>query len=86
MHQVGKYIKALRTGQGLSQEELARQLYVTRQAVSSWETGKTQPDIKTLTVMGEIFCVTLDELVHGPQTDAFAEGRSSASNKRQCWR
>ena len=75
MHEVGKYIKTLRRAQGLSQEELAGRLFVTRQAVSNWENDKTQPDIETLTAMGEIFGVTIDELAHGPQADAFAEGR-----------
>ena len=38
----------LRTGKGLSQEELAEKLYVTRQAVSRWETGETVPNTETL--------------------------------------
>jgi Predicted transcriptional regulators len=76
LHELGRYIKSLRTTQRLSQEELAGRLFVTRQAVSNWETGKTQPDIETLTAMGQIFGVSLDELAHGPKTDGFAEGRS----------
>ena len=75
MHELGRYIKSLRTTQRLSQEELAGRLFVTRQAVSNWETGKTQPDIETLTAMGQIFGVSLDELAHGSKTDGFVEER-----------
>lgn len=49
----------LRRDRGLTQEELARKLYVTRQAVSRWETGETQPGIDML----KLLAVTLDEPV-----------------------
>ena len=48
MNKVNTMIKLLRAEKGITQEQLAEQLHVTRQAVSSWETGKTQPDIETL--------------------------------------
>jgi len=54
-------------------------LFVTRQAVSNWENGKAQPDIETLTVVGAIFGVSLDELARGPKSDAFAQGRRGRS-------
>ena len=41
----------LRTEKGLSQEELAEKLFVTRQAVSRWETGETQPNTETLKLL-----------------------------------
>ena len=53
MNDVGRNIKNLRKKMGISQETLAEKLYVTRQAVSQWETGRTQPDLKTL---DEIAC------------------------------
>lgn len=43
MASVGKHIKRLRTERRMTQEELAEQLHVTRQAVSAWETGKSLP-------------------------------------------
>ena len=47
-------IAAIRAEQGLTQEEMARKLFVTRQAVSRWETGETQPGIDML----KLICVT----------------------------
>ena len=58
-------ILELRTKRGLSQEELAEKVFVTRQAVSNWETGKTQPDIETLTKIAEYFDVSVEYLIYG---------------------
>ena len=46
-------ILELRTKTGLSQEELAEKVFVTRQAVSRWETGETVPNTETLKLSGE---------------------------------
>ena len=62
-------IKRRREAVGLSQEELAEQLYVTRQTLSNWETGKTYPDINSLLRLSAIFHVSLDELVKGDIQD-----------------
>ncbi len=48
MNTVGNNIKHFRRKQGLSQEDLATELHVTRQTVSNWETGKAFPDIDML--------------------------------------
>ena len=47
MASVGKHIRKLRLRRGLTQEELAQRLHVTRQAVSTWETGRSQPERTT---------------------------------------
>lgn len=44
-----------RTKKGLSQEELAEKIYVTRQAVSRWETGETIPNTETLKLLSKLF-------------------------------
>lgn len=44
----GTHIRRLRTAKHMTQEELAEQLYITRQAVSAWETGKALPDVPRL--------------------------------------
>lgn len=54
---LGPRLARLRQDQGLSQQELARALHVTRQAVSNWERGKTVPDVGTLCRLGEILQV-----------------------------
>ena len=45
MASVGKHIKHLRTARNMTQEQLAERLFVTRQAVSAWETEKALPDV-----------------------------------------
>ena len=67
MNAVGKNLKALRQRAGLTQDALAERLHVTRQAVSSWETGKTQPDIETLTALAEALDADVRELIYGPE-------------------
>ena len=64
---VGKNIKKIRTELNMTQEELADKISVTRQAVSNWETEKTQPDIETLERISEVLGVTIEELIYGKQ-------------------
>lgn len=75
MNKVNTTIKRLRLEKNINQEQLAEQLHVTRQAVSNWETGKTQPDIETLTSIAEYFGVSLEYLIYGkePVTDSGEE-------------
>ncbi|MBR5534996.1 MAG: helix-turn-helix domain-containing protein [Ruminiclostridium sp.] len=60
-------ILALRTKQGLSQDELAEKVFVTRQAVSRWETGETTPNIETLKHLSRLFDVSINTLLGAPQ-------------------
>ena len=50
----------LRTKKGLSQEELADKVFVTRQAVSRWENGETIPNIETLKLLSKFFDVSIN--------------------------
>lgn len=63
--EISTKIKQRRIAAGLSQEELAEQLFITRQTLSNWETGKTYPDINSLLRLSAAFHVSLDELVKG---------------------
>lgn len=63
--EIGKQIQKYRTAAGFSQEELADRLYITRQTLSNWETGKTYPDINSLLRLSDLFHVSLDDLVKG---------------------
>ncbi|MBR2640021.1 MAG: helix-turn-helix transcriptional regulator [Oscillospiraceae bacterium] len=60
--ELGKKIAHLRTQKGISQEKLAEMLDVTRQAVTKWENGKSNPDTENLIRIAEIFGCSLDEL------------------------
>lgn len=57
----------LRTKHGLSQDELAEKLYVTRQAVSRWETGETVPNTETLKLLSKLFDVSINTLLGSPR-------------------
>lgn len=67
MADVGKNIKLIRSNLHLSQEQLAEKLFVTRQAVSNWENGKTQPDLCMLEKIAEALTVESTDLIYGPQ-------------------
>ena len=64
MHIVGENIRKKREEKGLSQETLAQVLNVTRQTVSSWETGRTEPDLDTLHRIAQVLEVTVEELIY----------------------
>jgi transcriptional regulator with XRE-family HTH domain len=57
----------LRTKNGLSQEELAEKVMVTRQAVSRWETGETTPNTETLKLLSKLFDVSINTLLGSPR-------------------
>ena len=58
-------IKKHRDELGLSQEELAEKIFVTRQSVSNWENGKTYPDLQSLLRLSDLFGLSLDERIKG---------------------
>ena len=60
-------ILELRTKHGLSQEELAEKVFVTRQAVSRWETGETVPNTETLKLLSALFDVSINTLLGCPR-------------------
>ncbi len=62
---VGARIKKYREKQNISQDELALKVFVSRQTISNWETNKSFPDIKSLTMLSNIFHVTLDDFIKG---------------------
>ncbi len=57
----------LRTEKGLSQEELAEKLFVTRQAVSRWENGETLPNTEVLKLLSKLFQVSINTLLGCPR-------------------
>lgn len=58
-------LQKLRKEKGLTQEELAAQLYVSRTAISKWESGRGYPNIESLKAISKLFSVTVDELLSG---------------------
>ena len=65
---VSKNIKRFRQAQSMTQEELAQKLSVTRQAVSNWENGKTEPDVDMLGKIAKVLSVSVEELIYGAKS------------------
>ena len=66
---IGKNIKKYRTARNLSQDEVAKRIGVTRQAISSWENERTEPSINDIELMSRIFECTKSELLGNYQED-----------------
>lgn len=76
----GEKLKALRTERGLTQEQLAAKLYVSRTAVSKWETGGGSPNLDSLQAVARLFDVSVDDLLSADDLIVLArdERRSTA--------
>ncbi|MDD4125008.1 MAG: helix-turn-helix transcriptional regulator [Eubacteriales bacterium] len=83
MNHVGKNIKKFREMKKVTQEEMAQALFITRQAVSNWENGKTEPDIDTLQKIADFLNVTMEELIYGvkKKTDIYIQTGARNSSK-----
>lgn len=63
--QIHKQIRSQRNQMGLSQEELAEEIFVSRQSISNWERGSNYPDLDSLLALSTLFEISLDQLVKG---------------------
>ncbi|MEA4971227.1 MAG: helix-turn-helix transcriptional regulator [Candidatus Pelethousia sp.] len=66
MARIGKHLRALRGQKGLTQDALAQKLFTSRQRVSHYETGKSNPDIDTLVKIAEALDADVNALIYGP--------------------
>ena len=78
----GQRLQDLRKQKGLTQEELANALYVSRAAVSKWESGRGYPNIDSLKAIARFYSVTVDELLSGGEALAIAEAEQKRVEKR----
>lgn len=67
--EIGKTIQDLRKRKGLSQEELAEKIDVSRQAVSKWENGSSVPDVEKIIALSNFFQVSTDYMLKGKETE-----------------
>ena len=74
--------RIFRKQSGLTQEELAQKLYVSRTAVSKWESGRGYPNIESLRAIAKFFSVTVDELLSTDEVISIAEEQSKATRAR----
>ena len=72
-------IYTLRRKRGLSQEQLAEKIGVSRQAISKWEGGLSTPELEKLRALSEFFQVSIDELTSEQGPDAAADGGSKSA-------
>ena len=64
-------LQRLRKEKGLSQEDVAQKLFVSRQSVSKWENGNAEPGVENLMALAKLYGVTLDELVGNEPAEGF---------------
>ena len=74
----------LRKSKGLTQEELAEALYVSRTAVSKWESGRGYPNIESLKGIANYFSITIDELLSGAKLLSIAEKEHKSNIRNMC--
>ena len=77
-------LQELRKSRGLTQEELAEALFVSRTAVSKWESGRGYPSIDSLKEISKYFSVTIDELLTGEKLISIAERENKSNIQRIC--
>lgn len=74
-----RQLRAKREERGLSQDEVSKAIFVSRQTISNWENDKTYPDVQSLLLLGQLFEVSIDELVRG---DVVAMQQAIAEDSR----
>ena len=77
-------LQELRKSRGLTQEELAEALFVSRTAISKWESGRGYPSIDSLKEISKYFSVTIDELMTGEKLISIAEKENKSNIQKLC--
>ena len=77
-------LQELRKNRGLTQEELAEGLYVSRTAISKWESGRGYPSIDSLKEISSYFSVTIDELLSSEKLLSIAERENKTNLRNMC--
>lgn len=77
-------LQELRKNRGLTQEELAEALYVSRAAISKWESGRGYPNIDSIKEISNFFSVTIDDLLSGEKLLSIAEKENQTNIKNIC--
>lgn len=77
-------LQELRKNRGLTQEELAEALYVSRTAISKWESGRGYPSIDSLKEISNYFSVTIDDLLSGEKVLSIAEKENKSNIRSMC--
>ncbi len=77
--ELARQLRTKREERGLSQDEVAKAIFVSRQTISNWENDKTYPDVQGLLLLSQLLEVSIDELVRG---DVVAMQQAIAEDSR----
>ena len=77
--ELARQVKTKREERGLSQDEVSKAIFVSRQTISNWENDKTYPDVQSLLLLSQLFEVSIDALVRG---DVVAMQQAIAEDSR----
>ena len=77
-------LQELRKNRGLTQEELAKDLYVSRTAISKWESGRGYPSIELLKEISNYFSVSIDDLLSGEKLISIAQKENKSNIQNMC--
>ena len=80
--ELNQKLQKLRTAENLTQEELAEKLYVSRAAISKWESGRGYPSLDSLKAIAKFFHITVDDLIGGEEMVSLAEQEKKETGKR----
>ena len=80
----GEKLQELRKSKGLTQEELAESLFVSRTAISKWESNRGYPNIESLKEISSFFSVTIDELLSGEKILSIADKENKSNIRNMC--
>ena len=75
---IGRFLRTLRTEQGLTQAQLAERLGVTNRSVSRWENGVNLPDLDLLMELSDCFGVTIEEFLQGKRSETDMDEKTKA--------
>lgn len=79
---IGFFLKHLRKGKGLTQEQLAEHFYVSSRTVSRWETGSNMPDVDTLIELADFYDVDIREIIDGERKNENMDSETKDTLKR----
>ncbi len=82
--ELNEKLQELRRQKGLTQEELAKKLFVSRTAISKWESGRGYPNIDSLKAISAFFSVTVDDLLSGSEILSIAEEEQKKNSPCMC--
>lgn len=82
--ELNEKLQELRKRKGLTQEELAERLYVSRTAVSKWESGRGYPNIESLKAIARFFSITVDQLLSADEVVALAQIEQKQARRHFC--